>query len=84
MKDNSIPELPAAFISLVHSPHGDMVKVDFQKHIGHYKNLAYAMQDVVLLKYRPVYNDWQLEAEATVRRMQNGPNWYRRSENLCV
>ena len=81
MKDiQPVPELPAAFLSLVRSEHGDMVKAEFPRHVGHYRNLAYALQDVALFECRPVYSDWQLEAEADVRRMQYGPKWYKSSE----
>lgn len=80
MKPNVLPELELARISFVQTSHGDMVKVEFRRHVGHYKNLAYAMQDVVLFNCQPVYDDWRLEAEAKVRRMQYGPNWYKSSE----
>ena len=68
---------PEARLTLVQSQYGDMVKVEFDRHIGHYRNLGFALTDVEFFNHRPVYDDWRLEAESKAREIADGPDWYR-------
>lgn len=76
MSNESNTVLPVAHLTLLNDSILP-VEVEFDRHEGRYKNLACALRDVEYFRHTPAYDDWRLKAEAEVRELQDGPDWYR-------